>query len=79
MTINITLNELVEEYRESWKMGLIKHLSIDYATNSIHGWLNNEDVIIFNFKDYGFINDNRNNTYDLSTGKSDITININTK
>ena len=79
MTINITPNELVEEYHESWKMGLIKHLSIDYATNSIHGWLNNEDVIIFNFKDYGFINDNRNNTYDLSTGKSDITININTK
>ncbi len=76
MIIHITSDELVEEYRESWKMEYIKHPSIDYATNAIHGWLNDEEVIIFYFKDYGFINDNRSNTYDLSVGKAGITVNI---
>ena len=46
MVIHITPDELVEEYRESWKMEYIKHPSIDYATNAIHGWLNDEEVII---------------------------------
>ena len=62
MIIHITPDELVEEYRDSWEMEYIKHPSIDYATNAIHGWLNDEEVIIFYFKDYGFINDNKSNT-----------------
>lgn len=76
MIIHITPDELKEEYRESWKLGLMKHPSIDYATNAIHGWYNNEDKIIFRFKDYGFINDNRFNTYDLSYGTAGITVKI---
>jgi len=31
MIIHITPDELKEEYRESWKLGLMKHPSIDYA------------------------------------------------
>ena len=48
-----------------------KHLSAKYVS-----WLNDEEVIIFYFKDYGFINDNKSNTYDLSVGKAGITVNI---
>lgn len=76
MIIHINPDELVDEYRNSWKMEYIKHLSIDYVTNAIHGWLNGEEVILFYFKDYGFINDNRSNVYDLSVGKAGITIRI---
>ena len=74
MIIHIPINELEKEFRKPWKVGLIKDPSIDYATNAIPGWFENEDRIIFKFKDYGFINDNRNNTYSLSSGEAGITI-----
>lgn len=80
MMIHITPDELVEEYRDSWEMEYIKNLSIDYATNAIHGsFPGHDDVPIFYFKDYGFINDNRRNTYDLSAGKAGITVIIKKK
>jgi len=76
MLIHVGIEEFEEEFRTPWVAGLIKHPSIDYATNAIHGWYNNEDKIIFRFKDYGFINDNRFNTYDLSYGTAGITVKI---
>jgi hypothetical protein len=39
-------------------------------------WFENKDVIIFRFKDYGFIHDNRFNTYDISSGRAGVTIRI---
>lgn len=74
MFIHITPDEFEPEYRDAWKQELIKHPSIDYATNAIHGWFENKDVIIFRFKDYGFINDNRFNTRELSVGPAGITL-----
>jgi hypothetical protein len=74
MIIHISVNELEEEFRKPWKAGLITHPSIDYATNAIHGWFEGRDTIIFKFKNYGFINDNRINTYSLSSGEAGITI-----
>jgi len=74
MIIHITPDEIEEEYRESWKLGLIKHPAIDYATNAIHGWFEGNDVILFRFKGYGFINDNRSNHYHLSHGPAGFTI-----
>ena len=79
MLVHISIFELEERFKKPFKLGLIKDPSIDYATNAIHGWFENEDVIIFKFKDYGFINDNRSNTYSLSCGKAGITIIIEKK
>lgn len=76
MIIHITPDELEEEYRIPWKLEFIKSLSIDYATNQIHGWFEGNEIVLFNFKGYGFINDNRYSTYDISYGKAGITINI---
>lgn len=76
MIIFISPEELEEEFRESWKMGWITHPSIDYADNAIWAVFEGELVVIFRFKKYGFINDNRENTYDISAGKAGITIKI---
>jgi hypothetical protein len=76
MIIHISTDELEEEFRTPWRAGLITNPSIDYATNAIHGWFEGKDSIIFKFKDYGFINDNRFNTYNLSVGSAGITVQI---
>jgi hypothetical protein len=76
MLIHITPDELEEEFRNSWKMGFISQPSIDYADNAIWAVFEGKLVIIFRFKDYGFITDNRRNTYDVSAGKAGITIKI---
>ena len=79
MIINILPDELEPEFINSWKMGMITQPSIDYADNAIWAIFEGNDVIIFRFKDYGFINDNRRNTYDISAGKAGITIKIDKK
>jgi hypothetical protein len=79
MIINILPDELESEFIESWKMGFITHPSIDYADNAIYAIFEGRQVIIFRFKDYGFINDNRRNVYDVSAGKAGITIRITKK
>jgi hypothetical protein len=76
MIIHITPEELEEEFVTPWKQEYIKHPHIDYATNAIHGMFEGKEVIIFRFKNYGFIHDNRFNTYDISSGRAGITIRI---
>ena len=76
MFIHITPDELEEEFRESWKLGLISQPSIDYADNAIWALFESKNIIIFRFKDYGWINDNRRNTYLISAGSAGITIQI---
>ena len=77
MIINILPDELEPEFRESWKMGFITQPSIDYADNAIWAIFEGRQVTIFRFKEYGFINDNRRNTYDISSGLAGIMITIN--
>jgi lipoprotein-releasing system permease protein len=48
-------------------------------TGVINGVNVDEEARLFKFKDYGFINDNRRNTYDISAGKAGITIKIDKK
>ena len=79
MIINILPDELEPEFINNWKMGMITQPSIDYADNAIWAIFEGKDVIIFRFKDYGFINDNRRNTYDISAGSAGITIKIDKK
>lgn len=74
MLIHISVEELEEKFRNSWKSELIRGVHIDYATNAIHGWYENEECIIFRFRDYGFIHDNRCVTYNISSGSAGITI-----
>ena len=76
MIINISPEELEPEFRESWKMGFITQPSIDYADNAIWALFEGEQVVIFRFKKYGFINDNRYNKYFISVGNAGITIRI---
>ena len=76
MFIHITPDELEPEFKESWKLGFIKHPSIDYADNAIYAVFEEKLVIIFRFKDYGWINDNRRNTYNVTAGSAGITIQI---
>ena len=76
MIINILPDELEPEFRESWKMGFITQPSIDYADNAIWALFEGKNVIIFRFKEYGWINDNRYNKYFISTGLAGITIRI---
>jgi hypothetical protein len=78
MFIHITPDELEEEFRESWKLGFISQPSIDYADNAIWALFESKNIIIFRFKDYGWINDNRRNTYLISAGSAGITIQIKT-
>jgi hypothetical protein len=79
MLLIISPEELVEEFRDTYKMQYVKSLSIDYATNAIHGWYENQDVIVFKFRDLGWINDNRYNTYEISSGPAGIVIKITRK
>jgi len=79
MIINILPDELEPEFINSWKMGMITQPSIDYADNAIWAIFECRQVIIFKFKEYGFINDNRYNSYSISAGSAGITIKIDKK
>jgi hypothetical protein len=76
MVITIDTDELESEFVESWKMGFIRDPHIDYATNCIHAWFENKEVILYRFKGYGWINDNRENKYYISAGRAGIMIKI---
>jgi hypothetical protein len=76
MLIHIQTRELEEEFIRPVINGLITHPAIDYQTNDIHGQYEGKDVVIFNFKKYGWLSDNRFNTYNLSLGPAGITLEI---
>jgi hypothetical protein len=78
MILFIAIEELEQEFQNPLKMGYITSPHIDYATNAIHAWLGEKEVIIFRFKDYGWINNNRSNIYNISAGSAGITIQIKT-
>ena len=52
MFIHITPDELETEFIESWKLGWISQPSIDYADNAIYALFENQQVIIFRFKNW---------------------------
>jgi hypothetical protein len=76
MILFIAIEELEQEFQNPLKMGYITSPHIDYATNAIHAWFEDKEVIIFKFKDYGWINDNRFNIYNISAGPAGIIIQI---
>jgi len=76
MTILIRPEEFEEGVLPKWGHGLLTSPSIDYATNTLNSWIGNEEVIVFRFKNYGFINDNIANTYQISVGAAGIMLEI---
>jgi len=76
MLIHIQTRELEEEFIRPVTNGLVTHPAIDYQTNAVHAQFEGKDVIIFNFKKYGWLNDNKFNTYNLSLGPAGITLEI---
>jgi hypothetical protein len=76
MLIHIQTQELEKQYIRPVINGLVSQPLIDYQTNAVHAHYEGEDVIIFNFKKYGWLNDNRYNNYNLSLGPAGITIEI---
>ena len=67
--IHIPVCELEEPFR-SCPMNLnhLYNVGIDYADQTVTGVFLNQEMVLFNFKDVGFVNDNRFNTYEYSVG-----------
>jgi hypothetical protein len=76
MLIHIQTQELEKEFINPVRNGFVLQPAIDYQTNAIHAQYEGKDVIIFKFKRYGWLNDNKFNTYNLSLGPAGITIEI---
>lgn len=76
MLIIISPDELEPEFRQSWKLGHIIHPTIDYADNAIYAVFEGKQTIIFRFKKWGLIHDNRCNTYLVTSGPAGIMIQI---
>lgn len=43
----------------------VRGLSVDYATNSINGFIDDKEIILFSFKDLGIRLDNRYMGHDV--------------
>lgn len=76
MIIVIPLEEIEEKFRPYFKFGTVRSLSIDYSTNAIHGYIGEEEHIIFRFKDWGIYLDNRRNSHLVSGGESGILVRV---
>lgn len=81
MKITIHAEELLPEFIADWKAGLLWHPTIDYADNAIYAVSKqtNSQVIVFYFKEYGWLNENRWNSYNISATNLEITIEITIK
>lgn len=75
MIVHIHISELNEDMRKLYLEDKVENLSIDYAYNSIMGWVNNVEVKVFSFDNY-FKSDNRYNTYNLYKNKTEIIVEI---
>jgi hypothetical protein len=76
VTLIIPIEELKEETKPYFKFGTVSGLSIDYATNAIHGYVGDIEHIVFRFNDCGVRLDNRFNSYELTGGAAGILIQI---
>lgn len=75
MIIFVTPNEFEPEF-QNFKVRNISDIHIDYYTNAIHGYFENQEIILFKFKKFGVQLDNRMNGYTLSVGEAGLMINI---
>ena len=78
MTLTIPFEQFNEKAKAPYLTGALKSIGIDYQYNSISGFLNKEEIEIFNFKKV-FKLDNRYSTYQIYTNTKSITIEFNWK
>lgn len=76
MHIIIPIEDLKKETQPYFTFGTVSGLSIDYATNAIHGYVGDVEHIVFRFKECGVYLDNRYNSYTLTGGSAGILIRI---
>jgi hypothetical protein len=75
MKIHISTSDLKPSVRKLYLGGKIKHMVIDYAPNSIMGWVDSEEIEVFNFSNVCRM-DNRFSSYELTSTESEIVIEI---
>ena len=75
MTIHIPISDLEPKVRELYLENKIRSLGIDYMPNAIMGWVDNEEIEIFNFSKVCKM-DNRWTGYKLYENKTEIIIEI---
>lgn len=75
MTIHISISDLEPKVRELYLENKIQSLSIDYAPNSIMGWVGREEIEVFNFSKVCKM-DNRWTGYKLYQNKTEIIVEI---
>jgi DNA-binding Lrp family transcriptional regulator len=77
MSIDITipLSSLTDDIRKLLADGVIKHMVIDYADNTIVGYTLTDEVEVFQFGNY-LMMDNRYNKYDISYAPEGINLKI---
>ena len=75
MTIHISISDLEPKVRELYLENKIKSLGIDYAPNSIMGWVGKEEIEVFNFSKVCKM-DNRWVGYKLYQNKTEIIVEI---
>jgi hypothetical protein len=77
MIIHIPVCELEEPFcSQSFLMTRLYNVGIDYADQTVSGSFEEQEKIIYNFKDIGFVHDNRFNNYELSVGMAGLTFTI---
>lgn len=76
MIIVVPLEKIEEEFRPYFNFGTIKGLSVDYATNAIHGYVGDVEHIVFRFDRWGIRLDNRRNFHLVTGGSAGIMIEV---
>ena len=75
MTIHIPILNLKPHIRKLYLENKIMSLGIDYAPNSVMGWVDGDEIEVFNFSKI-FKLDNRWTGYELHRNKTEIVIEI---
>lgn len=75
MTIHIPISDLDYNIRKLYLEDKIKSMCIDYQPNAITGWVDDEEIEVFNFTKVCRM-DNRWTGYNLHKNKTEIIIEI---
>ena len=76
MIVVIPIEELEKEIQPYFRFGSVSNLSVDYATNAIHGYVGEKEYIVFRFKEWGIYLDNRYNSHIVTGGPAGILVKV---
>ena len=76
MVIVVQIDDIEKQFQPYFKFGTVKSLSVDYATNAIHGYIGDEENIVFRFDKWGIRLDNRKNSHIVTGGPGGILIQV---